>query len=122
MADTERELARLGPYVFTEGMFDSTSDTLYLGRFGEEFATWTTLQGDQVVTDSATGDIVGLAICRCWDRLWDGPLEIPLRGTIEGEPTSRYLLELSLWGNQGSLSSCPLKGRPSVGLSPRGRG
>ena len=98
MTDTKRELARLGPYVFTEGLFDPATDTLRLGRHAEGLPAWSTPQGDQVFTDAATGDVVGLVVYHYQDRLWDGPIEIAL--PLDGGGRTLFL---SLGGNPGSM-------------------
>jgi len=103
MADAKRELARLGPYVFTEGLFDPAADTLRLGRSGEGLDSWTTPQGDQVAIDPASGDIVGLVVYRYQDRLWEGPIEIPVPPAGENEAGNGRTLFLSLGANPGSM-------------------
>ena len=103
MAEARRELARLGPYVFTEGSFDPAADTLRLGSHEEGLTTWTTLHGDQVVTDPASGDIVGLVVYRYQDRLWEGPIEIPVPAAAEGAAAGERTLFLGLQGNPGSM-------------------
>jgi hypothetical protein len=112
MTAAKRELARLGPYVFTEGLFDPAADTLRLGRREEDLTATTTPQGDQVFTEPATGDIVGLVVYRYQERLWEGPIEIPVptagEAARDGEAAGGVVaacgrtLFLSLQGNPGS--------------------
>jgi hypothetical protein len=103
MAEEKKELARLGPYVFTEGTFDPAADILRLGTGQGAVRSWTAPQGDQVFSDPATGDVVGLVVPHYQERLWDGPIEILLPPAGEGEKPSGHTLFLALAGNPGSM-------------------
>ena len=55
-----------------------------------------------MVSDPASGDIVGLVVYRYQDRLWEGPIEIPVPAG-EGEAADGRTLFLGLQGNPGSM-------------------
>jgi hypothetical protein len=103
MAEDKKELARLGPYVFTEGTFDPALDTLRLGKREGAVRPWIAPRGDELFTDPATGDVVGLVVFRYQERLWDGPIEIPLPPAAEGEEPSGRTFFLAMGGNPGSM-------------------
>lgn len=103
MVEDRRELARLGPYVFTEGTFDPATDTLRLGRRGGAVRSWTAPLGDEVFSDPTTGEVVGLVVPRYQERLWDGPIEILLPPASDGAEPSGRTLFLALGGNPGGM-------------------
>jgi hypothetical protein len=94
MAEEKRELGRLGPYVFAEGTFDPAEDTLKLGLTEPELDRWESPQGDIVVTDPKTGDIVGLVVFKYQERLWDGPIEVPVPPSSCGPSGRSYFLSM----------------------------
>jgi hypothetical protein len=103
MADDRKELARLGPYAFSEGSFDPAADTLCLGVRSDQTRSWTTPEDDDVFTDPESGHVVGLVVRRYQERLWDGPIEIPLPPASEGDEPNGRTLFLGMHGNPSSM-------------------